>query len=56
MIELRTADAKEAYQLLGYYRKYLKRRELTTLKGQIKAGDISGAMNGLDKILRRKGV
>lgn len=33
----------------------LSRQQLKTLKGQALAGDLEGAMKGLDKILRRAG-
>lgn len=33
-------------------RQYLTKQEYKTLKGQANAGDIDGALKGLDKILR----
>ena len=36
--------------------KYLTRQETRTIKGQILAGDITGAMRGLDRLLRKRGV
>ena len=49
-------DIRDAYRCLREYRKHLSRHQLKTLLGQIKAGDVNGAMNGLDKVLTRKGV
>ncbi len=46
----------DAYICLRKYRGYLTRQQIRTLAGQIKAGDANGAMNGLSKILERKGV
>mgnify|MGYP006361747173 CR=1 FL=1 len=47
---------KDAYAVLRQYRVYLTRQQVRTLVGQIKAGNADGAMNGLSKILERKGV
>lgn len=47
---------RDAYECLRKYGKRISRQERNTLKGQIKAGDINGAMNGLDKILTRRGM
>lgn len=47
---------KDAYAVLRKYRAYLTRQQVRTLVGQIKAGDVDGAMNGLSRILTRKGV
>lgn len=46
----------DARECLKKYRMFLTRQQLKTLMGQVKAGDIDGAMNGLDKILTRMGV
>lgn len=46
----------EAYLLVRRYRAHLTRQQVRTLVGQIKAGNADGAMNGLSKILERKGV
>jgi hypothetical protein len=46
----------DARECLKKYRRFLTRQQLKTLMGQVKAGDIDGAMNGLDKILTRMGV
>jgi hypothetical protein len=46
----------DARECLKKYRMFLTRQQLKTLMGQVKAGDIDGAMNGLDKILTRMGM
>lgn len=46
----------EAMKQLKAHRKQLTRQQVRTLKGQILAGDIAGAMKGLDRIInKRKG-
>lgn len=49
-------EVKDAYFCLNKYKKHLTVQQYKTIKGQIKAGDINGAMNGLDRLLRRKGA
>lgn len=49
-------DNREAYLTLKKYRKHLSRQEVKTLAGQIKHGKHNEAMNGLHKILERKGL
>lgn len=44
-----------ALRCLHEYRCYLTRQQIRTIAGQIKAGNVDGAMNGLDRILRRQG-
>lgn len=56
MIKIPNCGMKDAYKCIQIYRKYLTRQQTKTLVGQIKSGDINGAMNGLDKILQRMGV
>lgn len=56
MLHMTNAEVKDAYSCLRKYRRYLTRQQLSTLVGQVKAGDPNGAMNGLDKILTRRGV
>lgn len=48
-------EAGHAYRHIKQYYKYLSRQEYKTLVGQIKSGDIEGAMKGLDKVLSKKG-
>ena len=43
-----------ALRQLGRYRGVLTRQQIQTLRGKILAGDVVGAMNGLQTILRRK--
>ena len=42
--------------LIKEYRHLLTRQQVTTLNGQIKAGNEEGALKGLKKILRRQGI
>ena len=56
MIYLSTHDMKDAYQCIQFYRRHLTRQQIKTLVGQIKSGNVNGAMNGLDKILQKIGV
>lgn len=42
---------KFVYDLLSRHRDRLTRQQMKTLRGQIKAGDTEGAMQGLSKIL-----
>lgn len=44
----------EAYRCLRQYSSYLSRQQLRTLSGQIKAGNVDGAMKGLNTILERE--
>lgn len=46
----------DPYICIRKYRDHLTRQQVRTLVGQIKAGDVDGAMNGLSRILTRKGV
>lgn len=55
MLQKTSKEVTDAMLCLRKYRRYLTRQQLRTLVGQIKAGDIDGAMNGLSKILRRNG-
>lgn len=41
---------KKAFALLTKYRRRLTRQQVTTLKGQILAGDPIGAVKGLKKL------
>lgn len=41
---------------LKKYRRFLTRQEIKTIAGQIKHGKHNEAMNGLHKILERKGL
>lgn len=47
-------DAKEATITLRSYRSYLTNQEYRTIRGQIAAGDIVGAMKGLEKLIGKK--
>lgn len=44
----------KAKKLLQKNKSYLTHWQIKTLNGQIKAGDVSGAMNGLHTILARR--
>lgn len=48
-----TIDTPKAFHLLRMSRKKLSRQQYKTLCGQINAGDIDGAMKGLEKLLKR---
>ena len=43
-----------ALRQLGRYRGLLSRQQIKTLRGKILSGDVAGAMNGLQTILRKK--
>jgi hypothetical protein len=43
----------QAYHLLRLSRKKLTRQQHKTLCGQIRAGDVTGAVKGLEKIIKR---
>lgn len=45
-----------AIKELKKYRVLLTKQQRSTIKGQILSGDISGAMRGLNRILKSKGV
>lgn len=44
-------DSEAALKLLGQYRDVLTRQQLLTLRGQIKSGDVDGAVKGLTRII-----
>ena len=44
----------QAYHLLRLSRKKLTRQQHKTLCGQIRAGDVTGAVKGLEKLLKRQ--
>ena len=46
-------EQKDALVTLMAYRGKLKRQEYKTLKGLIYAGDVIGALKGLEKIIKR---
>lgn len=46
-------DTVKALHLLRLSRKKLTRQQHKTLCGQVNAGDVTGAMKGLEKILKR---
>ena len=43
----------EAMKQLKAHREQLTRQQVRTIKGQILAGDIAGAMKGLDRIINK---
>lgn len=43
-------DKKKAYEFFKQNKRYLKQNQRTTIKGQIKAGDIAGAIKGIERI------
>lgn len=47
-------DTRAAMMMLKTYHASLTRQQIRTLKGQVLAGDIDGAMRGLDRILGRR--
>ena len=49
-------EVSAAMMALKQGRKYMKRQQIRTVKGQILSGNLSGAMRGLDKILARQAV
>lgn len=49
-----TIDTPKAFHLLRMSRKKLNRQQYKTICGQINAGDINGAMKGLEKLLKRQ--
>lgn len=49
-----TIDTPKAFHLLRMSRKKLNKQQYRTLCGQINAGDIEGAMRGLEKLLKRQ--
>lgn len=49
-------EIRDAFECLKKYRRYLTRQQTRTIAGQIKSGDINGAMNGLSNLLDRKGI
>ena len=49
-----TIDTPKAFHLLRMSRKKLTKQQYRTLWGQINAGDIEGAMRGLEKLLKRQ--
>ena len=42
--------------IIKEYRHLLTRQQVTTINGQVKAGNEEGALKGLTKILKRQGV
>lgn len=50
---MQTIDTVKAFHLLRLSRKKLTRQQHKTLCGQVRAGDIAGAMKGLEKLLKR---
>lgn len=50
---MQTIDRVKAFHLLRLSRKKLNRQQYKTLCGQINAGDIEGAMKGLENLLKR---
>ncbi len=51
---MQAIDTPKAFHLLRMSRKKLTRQQYKTLCGQINAGDIGGAMKGLEKLLKRQ--
>ena len=42
--------------IIKEYRQLLTRQQVTTINGQVKAGNEEGALKGLRKILKRQGI
>lgn len=53
-MQTKTIDTPKAFRLLRMSRDKLTKQQTLTLKGQIAAGDIDGAMRGLEKLLKRQ--
>ena len=51
---MQAIDTPKAFHFLRMSRKKLNRQQYKTLCGQINAGDIDGAMRGLEKLLKRQ--
>lgn len=49
-----TNDTAAALLELKRHRRQLTRQQLLTLRGQVLAGNVTAAMKGLNKILRRQ--
>lgn len=49
-------DPIEAYKILKRYKYQLTRQQVSTLKGQIKAGDIKGFFKGLKKLINKEDI
>lgn len=47
---------REVYAMIGEYRKELSHQQISTLKGQIFAGDAEGAVRGLERLLAKQNV
>lgn len=47
---------EEAYKILKKYKYKLTRQQVSTLKGQIKAGDIKGFYKGLKKLINKEDI
>lgn len=43
-----------AFNLLNTHKKYLTKQQYSTLKGQIRAGEVETAMKGLQNVIRKK--
>ena len=42
--------------IIKEYRHLLTRQQVTTINGQVKAGNEEGALKGLKRILKRQGI
>lgn len=47
-------DTSKAYSLLKRHHHELTRQQICTIKGQIKSGDVDGAIKGMSKILLKR--
>lgn len=47
---------EEAYKILKKYKYKLTRQQVSTLKGQIKAGDLKGFYKGLKKLINKEDI
>ncbi len=50
-----SAILADAYECLKQYRDYFTKQQYTCFKGQIRAGQIYEAQNGMAKVLERNG-
>lgn len=49
-------ETKAAYMELRKYGIHLTSQQYNTIKGQIRSGNITAAMKGIDKLLRKRGI
>ena len=50
------SETQLAFAELRKYKKILTRKEMSIIKGQLKSGQVTAAMKGLNKVLSKKGM